>query len=115
MKRAKIKTALATTRHYLSGEENARMATERIVAKQPEVIGGDYATTVLSEDHQGPVSMRVSGREGRHIIEATFPTLRQAVIAASYAISPDGGYSDVALIDGAGREVTHADWQDWAL
>lgn len=91
------------------------MARERIVAKQPDAIGGDYATTVLSEDHQGPVSMRVRGSEGDHKIEATFPTLQQATIAASYAISPAGGYSDVVLIDGAGQQVTHADWQDWAL
>jgi len=91
------------------------MATERIVAKQPDEIGGDYATIVLSEDHQGPVSMRVRGREGDHKIEATFPTLHQATIAAGYALSPDGGYSDVVLIDGAGQQVTHSDWQDWAL
>ena len=85
------------------------MATERIVAKQPGAIGCDYATTVLSEDHQGQASMRVRGCEGGHKIEATFPTLHQAIIAASYAISPDGGYSDVVLIDCVGQLVTHAD------
>lgn len=91
------------------------MPIERIVAKQPDAIGGDYATTVLPEDHQGAVSMRVQSSGGGHKIEATFPTLQQATIAASYAISPDGGHSDVVLIDGAGRQVTHADWQDWAF
>lgn len=91
------------------------MPTERIVAKQPEVIGGDYATTILPEDHQGPVSMKVEGNDGNHTIEATFPTLQQAMTAASYAISPNGGYSGVELIDGVGQPVTHVDWQDWAL
>tara|TARA_Y100000780_G_scaffold119536_1_gene107817 strand:+ start:1958 stop:2233 length:276 start_codon:yes stop_codon:yes gene_type:complete len=91
------------------------MPTERIVAKQPDEIGGDYATTVLPEGHQGPVSMQVRGCKGDHEIEATFPTLHQATMAASYAISPDGGYSDVVLIDGTGQQVTHADWQEWAL
>ncbi len=91
------------------------MPTERIVAKQPDVIGGDYATTMLPEDHQGPVSMKVRGCKRNNGIEATFPTLQQATTAAAYAISPNGGYSGVELIDGAGQPVTHADWQDWAL
>lgn len=91
------------------------MPTERIVAKQPDVIGGDYATTMLSKDHHGPVSMMIRGRNGHHEIEATFPNLQQATLAASYAISPDGGYSDVVLVDGSGQQVTHADWQVWAL
>lgn len=87
----------------------------RVIAKNPDVVGGDCATTILSEDHQGPVSIKVRTPKGDHAIEATFPNLQQATTAASYAVSPNGGYSDVELIDGADRPVTHADWQDWAL
>lgn len=91
------------------------MQTVRIIGKQPDEIGGDYATTILPEDHQGPVSMVVRSTEGRRSIEATFPNLMEASIAASYAVSPDGGYSEVELVDGAGHPVTHLDWHEWAL
>lgn len=91
------------------------MLAGRTIAKRPEEIGDDYAITALPESHQGPVSMWVSDCKGGHEIEATFPNLQQATRAASYAISPNGGYSDVVLVDGNGEQVTHADWQDWAL
>ncbi|SCW89733.1 hypothetical protein SAMN05216370_0074 [Pseudomonas peli] len=91
------------------------MQPTRIICKQPDAIGGDYATTILPEDHQGPVSLVVRNSKGKRAIEATFPTLKEANTAACYAVSPGGGYSEVEIIDGAGHPVTHTDWQEWAM
>lgn len=91
------------------------MQSARIIGKQPDAIGGDYATTILPEDHQGPVSLVVRNSKGKRAIEATFPNLTEANTAACYAVSPDGGFSEVELTDGAGHPVTHTDWQKWAL
>jgi len=91
------------------------MKTERIIGKQPDAIGGDYATTCLPEDHQGAVSLVVSDGHGQRVIEAVFPSLVEASAAACYAVSPAGGYSQVELVDGTGQPVSHTGWQDWAL
>jgi hypothetical protein len=90
--------------------------TTRKIGKQPDEIGGDYATTELPEDYIGPVALIAAKRNdpGKRTL-AVFPTLSQACIAASYAVSPDGGYSEVELVEAGEQVVTHDDWQDWAF
>lgn len=88
----------------------------RVIGKQPDEIGGDYATTELPENYDGRVALTCEKRngEGRRTL-AVFPTLSQAHLAACYAVCPSGGYSQVELIDAGDQAVTHEDWQDWAF
>lgn len=88
---------------------------DRVIARAPDYFGGHTATTSLPLGHKGPVSMACQDHALHERAIATFTSFDQALKAACYAISPDGGYSGVSLVDGAGQQITHQDWQEWAF
>lgn len=86
--------------------------TTRIIAKISDEIGGDTAVSTLPEEWEGAAKLVYDGSCGRYC--AVFPSLGEAVHAASYAITPDGGYSNVEVIEpDRGETVTHLSAQDW--
>lgn len=98
-------------------DHQPQVPIERVIGKDPEVVGSPFATTILAADHIGPVSLtssRSSGK-GQYKVLATFPTLKQAESAACYAVSPECGYANVRLIDGQDNPITHDSWDTWVF
>lgn len=87
----------------------------RTIASIPDEIGGDYATTDLPEGYVGTCALQSENPIGTFNTLAIFPSLQEACTAASYAISPDGGYSNVTVAAAPTESATHQKWDDWAF
>ena len=87
----------------------------RTIASILDNIGGDYATTELPEDYVGACSLQSENPIGTFKTLAVFPSFDEACTAASYAIAPDGGYSNVTVAAAPTERVTHQTWDDWAF
>jgi hypothetical protein len=88
---------------------NHAATPSRIVARIPEILGGNTATSDLPEDYNGPTKMCYDNHA------AVFPTQDTAIGAAGAALRPDiGGFSNVSLVAPApGEGITHQDVLDW--
>ncbi len=79
-----------------------------LLAKNPEQIGGDTATSYVREGYVGTCEIKTEN----DCSVAILPTLKEAVSVACYAITPDGGYGSVEVHPST-LAITHSDFMDW--
>ena len=83
--------------------------TELIIYTAPEILGAHTVWSTLSEDYTGLCALVSVGVE-----LAVFPNLAEASAAARYAVSPNGGYSEVKIVPAApGRQISHPSFLEW--
>lgn len=82
-----------------------------ILNQMSDVIGGDVAVSEVPENYSGCCA--VVDRNDKQI--TIMPTVNDAIRAACYAITPDGGYCGVRVLPAPGATPTHADFYDWAF
>lgn len=82
---------------------------ELIIYTALEILGAHSVWSTLGEDHTGSCALVSAGVE-----LAVFPDFSESFAAAMYAVSPDGGYSEVEIVPAApGRQITHHTLLDW--
>lgn len=75
-------------------------------------LGAHQVFAEVAPDHDGPCAMFDCYGEATLCV---LPSYDQARIAASYGISPDGGYCQLLICDPGLMPVTHHAWQEWAF
>jgi hypothetical protein len=85
----------------------------RIINECPDEIGGHRAYSEIPVGYEGKCAI-YNGECFPEKEMAVFPSRREAEAAARYAITPDGGYSDVtAKVAPPSSPITHQFWIDW--
>ncbi len=78
-----------------------------VIAQTLDAVGGLQATSFIEPGYSGQCAVC----EGNKVI-AVFPNNIEAIRAAAYAISPDGGFVGVS-IHPSSELVTHASFMEW--
>ena len=85
----------------------------RIIHKSPDEIGGHCAYSEIPVGYEGKCAI-YNGECFPEREMAVFPSQQEAEAAARYAITPDGGYSEVtAKVADESSQITHPSWIDW--
>lgn len=80
----------------------------RIVAYSPDTFGGEYAAAFFDEDYEGKVCVI-----SLYSIVAIVPNVKEALMIAAYAITPNGGFGSVDLLPAPDSALTHATFDEW--
>lgn len=80
---------------------------QTVIATTPLEIGGEQSVSVLPDGYEGLCQI-----EGDDRILAVVPDTTQGFRIARYAITPDGGYTDVRVAP-SDRAPTHWTLEHW--
>lgn len=89
------------------------MDMSKIIHQEPIQIGGHTVTANVPDDYKGPSAIFCETNNMK--ILCAFPTYTEAMIAARYASTPDGGYGSVVIEPCCADQITHAEFIDWAF
>ncbi|MFZ4701186.1 MAG: hypothetical protein ACOYMG_14145 [Candidatus Methylumidiphilus sp.] len=86
---------------------------KRVIHKGLDEIGGSCAYSEIPVGYEGKCAIFNGGCFPEKEM-AVFPSRQEAESAARYAITPDGGYSEViAKVADKSSQITHQSWIDW--
>lgn len=80
---------------------------------EPLEIGGHTARSQIPAGYSGPCGVFEDGVS--ETLVCALPSLDEAMKAARYATTPDGGYGSVVVRPCDASSVTHATFPDWAF
>jgi hypothetical protein len=80
-----------------------------IIAKTDDKIGGEYVDCQVNENYVG----RCEVKTFNDVLVGIFPNLEVGISIARYAITPDGGYGSVEIIECSEKIITHESFDDW--
>jgi len=80
-----------------------------VIAEGPMQLGGHEATSNVPDRYQGACKL-IDNSEDK--VMTVLPNKDEAFSAASYAITPDGGYCSVVVEAARESEITHPGWQE---
>ncbi|MCP5213373.1 MAG: hypothetical protein H6998_20845 [Hahellaceae bacterium] len=80
-----------------------------IIAQTADAIGGDNAVSRVNEAYTGGCEVVTCNDETIAIL----PNYIEARAVAAYAITSDGGYGSVIVVEAPGKQITHSSFNDW--
>ena len=87
------------------------MGTPRIIFQGPDHLGAHVVWSTVDSDHVGRCEVKHAGKG-----LGVFPGFKEAAAEARYAVSPDGGYSEVGITPaGPGQRITHSSLLAWLM
>lgn len=86
--------------------------TDKVIFQQPFEIGGHEVSSKLPFGYDGPCAVLCASTDKTI---CAFLSLHDAVCAARYATTPDGGYGSVILSPCDVLHITHSDFASWAF
>lgn len=82
---------------------------ENLIAKNPDIIGGDTAISLLPDDYEGACLLESTSG---HTI-AVLANRHDAERASCYTISPNGGYGSILIKPAPDISITHPTYELW--
>jgi len=82
-----------------------------IIAENSNLIGGDNAVFDVDESYSGHCEVLTFNDD----TVAVLPNYKEARAVATYAISPDGGYESVIVVEAPNKKVSHQSFDEWIL
>lgn len=87
--------------------------TRELVHEEPMEIGGHTVHSEVPNGYEGPCAVRAA--DGTEKLICAFPSAPEAMRAAIYASTPDGGYGSTMIQPCTAQMVTHSEFSDWAF
>lgn len=87
--------------------------TRELVHEEPMEIGGHTVHSEVPNGYEGPCAVRAAN--GTEKLICAFPSTLEAMRAAIYASTPNGGYGSITIQPCIPQMVTHIEFADWAF
>lgn len=82
------------------------------IHQEPLEIGVHSVESFVEVDYRGPCAVKYISSKA---LICAFPSFSEALRAARYATTPDGGYGSVIITECSDEEITHAEFIKWAF
>lgn len=86
---------------------------EKVIHQGPSQLGGETVVSTVKAGYEGPCAVLEDNGHDRFI--CAFPNVNEAIRAAIYASTSNGGYGSTKIVQCKADQITHAEFVDWAF